>query len=204
MQKHLAIFFAAIMIFLGYATNIPVSFAQETKAEELITQEQTAQATPAAYINYDLAFPGMLPDNKLYKLKVLRDKITLGLITDPKKKVEYLLLQTDKGILAAAMLVDKKEIALAKETALKAENNITLATYELWRFTKKIDSDLYDKLRTASLKHQEVLSSLLNRISKEDAKSFKTVIEFSKRNWVTIENYRKDFERQSKIKNSFD
>ncbi|HSW97310.1 MAG TPA: hypothetical protein VLF89_05800, partial [Candidatus Saccharimonadales bacterium] len=34
-------------------------------------------------IQYDLPYPGLLPDNPLYSLKVLRDKIVEFFISDP-------------------------------------------------------------------------------------------------------------------------
>ena len=140
-----------------------------------------------AQVKYDLAFPGILPDHPLYKIKVLRDKITAVLINNPIKKTEFYLLQADKGIHAAAMLVDKNEVELAKETALKAENNMTLLTFELKKLRQKPDQSLFDKLKLASLKHQEVLSSKEKKVGKEDKKTFQQVINFSKTNLSTIE-----------------
>lgn len=133
-------------------------------------------------INYDLAYPGILPDNPLYKLKVLRDKITILLINDPLKKIDFYLLQTDKGILATAMLVDKNKISLAEETALKAEHNYTLLIDEFRKIHDRPDASFFQKLKTASLKHQEVLESLIKRVPENKQKTFKTVIYFAKRN----------------------
>jgi len=140
-----------------------------------------------AQVKYDLAFPGILPDHPLYKIKVLRDKITAVLINNPIKKTEFYLLQADKGIHAAAMLVDKNEVELAKETALKAENNMTLLTFELKKLRQRPDQSLFDKLKLASLKHQEVLSSKEKKVGKDDKKTFQQVINFSKTNLSTIE-----------------
>lgn len=174
------IFFLTILIFL---------IVQSTSAQE---QENTLTPAPTpTIIKYDLAYPGMLPDNPLYKLKMLRNRISLALLSDPRKKIDFYLLETDKGILATAMLVDKKKIELAKETALKAEHNFTLLTYQLGSLGKKPNDAFFEKLKTASLKHQEVLNSLIKRVSPNDAKTFQTVIEFSKRNWQTIEEYKK-------------
>lgn len=173
------IFFLAL---LAYSIALPSS----TYAQEMPTP------TPSPmFVKYDLAYPGILPDNPLYKLKVLRDKISLGLISDPQKKLDFYLLQTDKGILATAILVDMKKVDLAKETALKAEHNFTLLADRLRSLDKKPDNAFFKKLETASLKHQEVLNSLVKRVDPADAKIFQTVIEFSKRNWHTIEEYRK-------------
>lgn len=151
-----------------------------------------AKETPStASIKYDLAYPGILPDNFLYKLKLLRDKLTNLLITDPKKRAEFYLLQADKGILATAMLIDKKNITLAEQTALKAEHNMTLLNNEFSRMPKKPDNELFAKLRTASLKHQEVLNSLVKRVSKDKKKILEQVLEFSARNSKMVEKYEK-------------
>lgn len=153
-------------------------------------QEVTPTPTPIPTINYDLAFPGMLPDHPLYKLKVLRDKVIAASIFNPAKKIEYLLLQTDKGILAAAMLIDKNKIDLAESTALKAENNFTLISTQLYMLPKKPNKDFFKNLETAGLKHQEVLRSIIKRVPEDKKKIFETVIDFSKRNLRTIEEYR--------------
>ena len=85
------------------------------------------------------------------------------------------------------MLVDKNEVELAKETALKAENNMTLLTFGLKKLRQRPDQSLFDKLKLASLKHQEVLSSKEKKVGKEDKKTFQQVINFSKTNLSTIE-----------------
>ncbi len=140
-------------------------------------------------VQYDLAFPGILPDHPLYKVKVLRDKVQALFIFDPQKKMEFYLRRADKGMLAAAMLVDKHTIALAHETALKAEHNITLLIDVLRASETVPPNDFIQRLRTASAKHQEVLASLLPKVAEGERQTFETVIEFSKRNLQSIEDY---------------
>lgn len=176
MKKVFILLFFAIFFFF----STQVSFAQETE-----------NSTKSAAIKYDLAYPGILPNNPLYKLKVLRDRVTALLISDPMKKAEFYLLQTDKGILATAMLVDKGEIKLAQETAFKAEHNMTLLTYELKKLTKRPSSDFIGKMKTASLKHQEVLHSLIKRVTPDEQETFAAVVNFSKTNLQTIEKLEK-------------
>ena len=94
------------------------------------------------------------------------------------------------------MLVDKGLIDLSLQTALKAEHNYTLLTQELYRLPKAPKEELYKKLNTASLKHQEVLASLVKRVPKEKQETFLTVIDFSKRNWKSVEEYKKSKEEQ--------
>lgn len=149
-------------------------------------------------VKYDLAYPGILPDSPLYKIKVLRDKISAGLINDPLKKIDFYLLQTDKGILATAMLVDNNKIKLAEETALKAENNYTLLIQQFGKLYKKPNAAFFQKLRTSSLKHQEVLLSLIKRVPKDKQSVFETVLEFSKRNLNQVDRYQNQKSQQFK------
>lgn len=186
MMRKVFILFSAFLLLL-FSPVLNTIFAQEDIME---TPSATPSPSPSSIVDYYLAYPGILSDHPLYKLKVLRDRISLALINDPKKKIELYLLQTDKGILAAAMLVDKNKSALAKETALKAEHKYTLLTYELSNLPRKPDAEFFNKLKTASLKHQEVITSLIERVSKEDQVVFRQVVDFSKRNWETVEKYR--------------
>lgn len=198
MKKIIFIFFS-LLLTLFIFTNDRI-YAQE------LTPTTTPSPTPAI-IKYNLAYPGILPNHPLYKLKVLRDKISNTLINDPDKKVNFYLLQTDKGILAAAMLIDINKIDLAEETALKAEHNFTQISrmIESYYFRDQKNSsktkakDLITRLKTASSKHQEVLTSILKRVPKNNQKAFENVIYFSKSNMKTIENTFKNYESDLRI-----
>ena len=184
-----ATFFATLLLFAMSFFQISYAHAQE------VSQSATESAK-VKIVEYDLAYPGILPDHFLYKLKVLRDKATVFLINDPRKKADYYLLQADKGILATAMLIDQNKIDLAQETVLKAEHNYTLLTYELKKIPKKPDAKYFQKLKTASLKHQEVLNSLIKRIPEDKQKVFTQVLEFSKRNLTTVELYQRERQKE--------
>lgn len=180
-------FLAAFLLFTVFLFQI--SYAQEAS-------KSATEAAKVKIIEYNLAYPGILPGHFLYKLKVLRDKATVFLINDPKKKADFYLLQADKGILATAMLIDQNKIDLAQDTLLKAEHNFTLLTYELKKIPKKPDAKYFQKLKTASLKHHEVLNSLLKRIPEEKHKVFNQVLEFSKRNLTTVELYQRERQKE--------
>lgn len=155
--------------------------------------EQTPAASPPASIQYDLAFPGILPDHPLFKLKVLRDKITALFTRDPTQKIQFYVRQADKGILATAILLEKGNIPLANETALKAEHNMTMMVMYLPYASLRKDSELLEKIRTASLKHQEVLGVLINRVAADQQQTLKTVYEFSVRNLQSVEQFESEF-----------
>lgn len=151
----------------------------------LIHAQQPADApvaSPSPTMEYKLPYPGMLPDNALYKLKVLRDKIMLVLIQNPDKKAEYHLLLANKQLLMSKMLVDKGNIPLARETALKGENQITLMTFVFKKANRKPQSKFLDEVNLASMKHQELLREIIGKVSGDDAITFSTVLEFSRRN----------------------
>lgn len=152
----------------------------------------TPSLTPAP-VKYDLAFPGMLPDHPLYKLKVLRDKVTLFLTRDPMKKAQYHLLLADKRIHMAAMLVDKGKIELAKETALKGENEYTLLVFLFKDVVRKPDKNFYGRLEKASLKHQEILKQIVSKVDTKDKKDFETVVYFSEKNLDELKTIYKNY-----------
>ncbi len=71
-----------------------------------------AAVTPAPVVpkvEYNLPYPGILPDHPLYFLKQLRDKILDFLITDPVKKAEFYILQADKRLSMGIALTDEKK-----------------------------------------------------------------------------------------------
>lgn len=149
-------------------------------------------AFPSEAVQYDLAFPGMLPDHQLYKLKVLRDKVRVMFTKDPQTRIRLHLLHADKGILATAILLEKGNVTLANQTALKAEHQITLLINYLPLAGFRKDSELLTKLKTASLKHQEVLGVLINRLPADSQETLKTVHGFSVRNLQSIEQFEKE------------
>lgn len=176
-------FFIFLIVATFFSFNLQKNNAQET----------TSKINPnAEIIQYNLNFPGILPDNFLYKLKIFRDRVLLAMTSDTTSRINLLLKSADKGILASAMLVDKQSWKLAKETALKAEHNITLLTQEIYNLNEPIDQVLIKKLITASKKHQEVLTKLIERVPTDDQTVFRQVIDFSQRNQEEIEKFIED------------
>lgn len=149
-------------------------------------------ATPSASV-YQLPHPGMLPDHPLYKVKVLRDKLILILTRDTEKKAQYHLLLADKRINMAKFLVDKGNVELAKKTALKGENEITLITFLFKDERKKPSEKLMKQLEAASLRHQEVLLELEKKVGEKDKETFRIVRGFSKTNIEELQKIYKNY-----------
>src|SRR3989338_2358404 len=155
-------------------------------------QTPTSIPTPTP-IKYNLPYPGMLPDNPLYKLKVLRDKATLFLMRNPNRKAEYHILLADKRIQMAKILVERGKVDIAKETALKGENEITLLVFLLKDERKKPTKELFNRVEKASFKHQEVLNDIAKKVEKKDKKTFETVVYFSTVNLGELRKIYKDY-----------
>lgn len=106
-------------------------------------------------VEYALPYPGMLPDNPWYFLKVVRDQIMTVVITDPVQKSFYLLLLSDKRTAAGEVLIKGGKVALGKTTLEKSEEYFSQAV-ALAAKTK--DKDLVAKLVVAGAKHSEILT----------------------------------------------
>src|SRR3989344_2047169 len=77
------------------------------RAEE--TGTPSVQATESSKIDYQLAYPGLLPDHPLYFLKAGRDQIISFFNSKPLKKAKFNLLQANKRVQAIFMLSRKGE-----------------------------------------------------------------------------------------------
>lgn len=124
--------------------------------------DATMSALPQR-VNYELAYPGILPDNPLYFLKMIRDKIVKVLITDTLKKAEFNLLNAEKRMYAAQFLVDKKKFDLAITTASKSNNYFDEAIFEMKNIQSRTSETLplLQKMKTVISKNEEVLSDLI-------------------------------------------
>ena len=121
-------------------------------------------STSAKTVDYALPYPGLLPDNPLYPLKVARDRLILFLISGPLKKAEFELLQADKRINAAYYLAKKEreKDELVESTVSKAENYLEASlvdTYKLKAQGKDV-KDISSRIYLATKKHQSIIKSL--------------------------------------------
>lgn len=70
---------------------------------------------------YELPYPGILPDNPLYFVKIVRDRIIEFLTRDNIKKAQLYLLFSDKRAASALVLVQNGKNSLAITTLSKGE-----------------------------------------------------------------------------------
>lgn len=117
--------------------------------------------TPVRQVEYELPYPGLLPDNPLYVFKTARDRIIGMLISDPSKKASFDLLQAEKRFQAGLMLYqqDEKKQDLAVTTLSKGQNYLdeAITTAAEAKRQKKEIGDFPNKVRNSIRKQQELL-----------------------------------------------
>ena len=158
-----------IVAFLFFLLLLMGIFALPLFAQEAI---DTPTPTP---VEYTLVYPGLLPDNPLYVFKAIRDGLVRMFISDQKQKATFDLLQADKRLGAALTLSSEKGFSedLVVQTISKAENYFSYAVGEARVAHQQGEeiNGLLDHLITASLKHQEVISGIMQAVSPKEQKA---------------------------------
>lgn len=149
------VFLLALIILSSFIFTTTKTFAKE---ESDIVSSPSAQIK----VEYELAYPGILPDNPLYYLKAIRDNLLKFFITDPIQKTEFDLLQADKRLGAARALLVKEKGDLAITTLSKSGNYFddAISQIQIARRQGKDIKTLLDKLHNASRKHQEIIAEM--------------------------------------------
>ena len=113
-------------------------------------------------VDYQLPFPGILPDHPLYLLKRVRDWLLITLNNNPVTKTETKLLFADKKIAMAQSLFDKKEYSLAADILLESQNDLLEAGKYLPKMLKEnsLPAGLADKIELSAKKHKEIISKI--------------------------------------------
>src|SRR5579883_115828 len=98
MQKAVLIIIASFLLFFIVFPKHVVFAADSSQSAG---SSQSAAVSPTGVPDYVLPYPGILPDNPFYFLKVLRDRLILFFISNPTKKSSFYLLQSDKRLEAS-------------------------------------------------------------------------------------------------------
>lgn len=139
---------------------------EATQSSDFLINQPTSSAS--SQINYELAYPGLLPDSPLYFLKTLRDKIVGLLINNPVQRAQFNLLTSDKRIRAGQMLVAKHKDDLAITAISKSNNYFSEAISALSKAksSNKDVSSLVANMKQSILKHEQVMHDLKMSLSK--------------------------------------
>lgn len=166
---------AVIFGFFVFATLIfVVSVLRSAEARYVFTQSPSPSpdGNQKIEINYQMPYPGRVtPDNPLWSLKALRDKLWLTINFSSQKKAEILLSNANKRIQMAQTLFEEDKPDLAVSTVTKAEKYLeeAVAADKKARVEKKGNLEFTQSLALSILKHRQALESMLI-IAPEDAK----------------------------------
>ena len=138
-------------------------FSQRLAYSPMVLSEK-ADSLKVVTIDYALSYQGKIgPDNPLWYIKVMRDKVWQIVTFNPLKKAELNLLFSDKRLNSSLELFKNNKPDLGLSTLTKSgkylENAEALMT-ENWEF--------YRKIALASLKHREVIENEILPMSPED------------------------------------
>jgi|SRR3989339_388914 len=138
-------------------------------------------ATDSAKIDYFLPYPGILPGSTLYPLKALRDRMIEFFISDPGKKAEFYILQADKRLNAAVMLLERGKGDLSETTVSKAEKYLERALNETERY-KNRGRNVYwvlGNIDRSLREHHEILHELMEKSEGDLAKKYSQSLELN-------------------------
>lgn len=167
----LTVLFLAVWILLASlsrVTTYKLSFAA-AGLKSAVSATPVPTITPQPKIEYFLAYPGILPDNPLYKIKMVRDQVLLWLTTDAGRRAELLLLYADKRAGAGKVLVEGNQVPLGISTLTKGVKYLERAIEQTEKAKKKGKElgSLETNIKNASLKYEEIFVGLLEKVNSE-------------------------------------
>lgn len=169
--------FLTACIFFGLTILLsPAVVAQEETPSQKAIEVSTESATQKQEAEYALPYPGILPDNPFYPLKMLRDRFVGFLISDSLKKAEFNLLQADKRLASAMYLMQRSDkVLLAEQTISKGGNYFEEALNKA-REAKRQGMDTKDiqrRLVSAAKKHVQTVRDLEKKLKGQEKEKFK-------------------------------
>lgn len=139
---------------------------------------QVASSSSQTQIDYQLPYPGMLPDNPLYFLKTIRDNLTSFFLSKPLDKVQFDLLQSDKYAQASYLLITQQagETDLANTTFSQGQDYFFQAIDQAVSAKKQgySISDLSEKLDLSNQKHEQILQVITQQSGQKNAPEYKS------------------------------
>jgi hypothetical protein len=179
----MVIMFKKLTLFFAFFSFVFFSLYIFVAAEEKTGEKIQEIKIESKKIEYQLPYPGILPDHPLYFLKVARDRILDFLTRDHLKKTELYLLFSDKRINMALLLSKKGLWKLMISTASKGEK-YALKMTEVLRTAKKqgeaAGNDFLLKAKLSNEKHREILENLLKETPQGERQELKNVLELNK------------------------
>lgn len=133
----------------------------------------------AKTIEYNLIYPGILPDHPLYFLKNIRDNVVYFLTRDYLKKARLNLDFSDKKAAMALLLSQKGKWKLAGSVLSEGEADFSKIP-DLMNVSRKqgvaAPENLILTLKLSNEKHQEVIEQMLKDAPQGERKNFEAIL----------------------------
>ncbi|MCX6725977.1 MAG: DUF5667 domain-containing protein [Candidatus Shapirobacteria bacterium] len=150
------------------------------------TVESTVSAVKKE-IDYFLVYPGILPDHFLYPIKMIRDRVQLWLTTDHLAKGELMLKYADKRLGAGRVLIEGNKVELGITTLTKGEKYLQQAIDQGELVNKEEAQSFFKELSQSSLKHEEVLLVLKEKIDSSSGPMMEKILELVRQSQERIQ-----------------
>jgi len=183
-MKKTMIIAAGVILLASIATP---AFAATTYPKIVVSQKtntatapsETITPSPAPAEEYVLPYPGMLPDSPLYFLKTLRDRVMEFLVTDPVRKIDFYVLESDKDLNAGILLglENKKSFVMTTFTqSLKDMGKAVSLATSMKGQGKMVTSDSIDHMAKSLAKHEQVLIDFVSKTSGTEKDNFDALV----------------------------
>lgn len=157
------LFLVMLSLFFPLVNREPVQIHAVAQSLPTPTISLMQPVVTSVTVEYVLPYPGILPTHPLYFLKMMRDQIVEALISDPVKRADFYITQSDKKLSMALALSDAKKSkettrALADAVALRQKSIKQLE--DLRSAKQEIPGYISDQLTRSLVKHLEVVTQL--------------------------------------------
>lgn len=146
---------ATFILFILFFFLIPPAFYFLQSQPITLSQEK---------VEYNLPYPGILPDHPLFLLKKIRDKVLELTTRDSLKKAELYLVFSDKRVAMALSLAKSGKEKMTVTAYSEAEEYFAKIPPLLAESKKQgvsASSEFILKLKLSNAKHREIGGSLL-------------------------------------------
>lgn len=120
---------------------------------------------------HTLPYPGILPDNPLFLIKSLRDKVMLFSVRDFEKKVELYLALSNKHLSNAVTLINKNKSDLGYEEIEKSQEkflNIPYLIKDIYDQGGSLPQEMLEEIKSLNLFHKEVIVYYYSRLEQKN------------------------------------
>lgn len=156
-----------------------------------ISYSQTISLSDRKVI-YELPFPGILPDNPIYPIKMVRDRLLDIMTRDNMKKAELFFLYSDKRVAMAITLANTGKAKLAVSTLTKAEKYFEKIPNLLKNAKEQgvapAENLLY-KLKLSNDKHREIIDDIAKQIPQGQEKDIESLLKLNSQIKKDLSNF---------------